>query len=160
MLMRNFPKSAMRPDTDGINHINIYSKGKTELGKFLSHFHGHYIETEDGGFECLEGYWYWLYFRDDVFQIMDGLAAKLHAHELGKRRFRGDISPEEHMAKILRATTIKLDTAPAEIRTQLINNKLPFIHAYNRSGAYSFQSSMDVIIQHILKWRLTNWKSK
>ena len=26
------------PSKDGIDHINIYSKGKTELGKYLSNF--------------------------------------------------------------------------------------------------------------------------
>lgn len=27
-----------KPEMDGIDHINVYSKGKTELGKLLSNF--------------------------------------------------------------------------------------------------------------------------
>jgi hypothetical protein len=42
---------------DGITHINIYSKGKTELGRWLSNFTYHPIETEDGKFDSVEGYW-------------------------------------------------------------------------------------------------------
>lgn len=32
-------------DIDGIHHINIYSKGKTEVGKWLSNFSYSLIET-------------------------------------------------------------------------------------------------------------------
>ncbi len=45
---------------DGVDHINIYSKGKTSLGRFLSNFVQADIETEDGDFASVEGYWYWL----------------------------------------------------------------------------------------------------
>lgn len=45
---------------DGIDHINIYSKGRTALGRFLSNFAQAEIETEDGEFASIEGYWYWL----------------------------------------------------------------------------------------------------
>lgn len=45
---------------DGVDHINIYSKGKTSLGRFLSNFAQADIETEDGNFASIEGYWYWL----------------------------------------------------------------------------------------------------
>ena len=37
-----------KPKDDGITHINIYSQGKTQLGRFLSNFEPSPIETEDG----------------------------------------------------------------------------------------------------------------
>jgi hypothetical protein len=48
------------PKKDGIEHINIYSKGRTALGIFLSNFTQCDLETEDGEFSSIEGYWYWL----------------------------------------------------------------------------------------------------
>ena len=48
------------PTEDGITHINIYSKGQTELGKMLSNFAKFPIQTVDGNFMSVEGYWYFL----------------------------------------------------------------------------------------------------
>jgi hypothetical protein len=49
---------------DGIDHINIYSKAKTVLGKVLSNWSplpdGKPILTLDGPFQSVEGYWAWL----------------------------------------------------------------------------------------------------
>lgn len=38
----------INPEEDGITHINIYSKGKTDLGRMLSNFAKFPIETVDG----------------------------------------------------------------------------------------------------------------
>jgi hypothetical protein len=53
-------KSSIDSKQDGINHINIYSKGKTELGRLLTNFARTPIETPFGHFESGEGYWFWL----------------------------------------------------------------------------------------------------
>lgn len=45
---------------DGITHINIYSQGKTELGKFLSNFTYSPVETTHGHFLSLEGYYHYI----------------------------------------------------------------------------------------------------
>ena len=45
---------------DGIDHINIYSKGVTYVGRALSNFSAHDVITTDGTFSSIEGYWYWL----------------------------------------------------------------------------------------------------
>ncbi len=65
-----------KPENDGIDHINVYSLGKTNLGAKLSNFYkhtivltsddidaaierkGHYPERTE--FESIEGLWYWL----------------------------------------------------------------------------------------------------
>ena len=46
----------INPQNDGVDHINIYSKGLTELGRFLSNFEHILITTEDGDFNSIEGY--------------------------------------------------------------------------------------------------------
>jgi len=48
------------PNQDGVTHINIYSKGRTDFGKMLSNFYKFPISAVDGNFESVEGYWYWL----------------------------------------------------------------------------------------------------
>lgn len=53
------------PETEGINHINMYSKSKTPLGVMLSNFYYYPIKTLDGDFSSVEGYWYWLGISDN-----------------------------------------------------------------------------------------------
>ena len=50
----------INPKQDGISHVNIYSQGKTELGRMLSNFYHYQVITKDGNFTSVEGYWYWL----------------------------------------------------------------------------------------------------
>lgn len=51
----------MNPKDDGITHINIYSKGKTELGRLLSNFADTpFVHPRHGKFKSVEGFWYWL----------------------------------------------------------------------------------------------------
>lgn len=48
------------PKNDGIDHINVYSGGATELGRLLTNFAHTPFENEYGKFESVEGFWYWL----------------------------------------------------------------------------------------------------
>ena len=44
---------------DGMTHINVYSKGKTEIGRWLSNFAYSPIDLgNEGYFSSIEGYWY------------------------------------------------------------------------------------------------------
>jgi len=64
------------PENDGIDHINVYSQARTELGRFLSNFAHCPQNTPDGVFQSLEGYWYWLKTYDDRLRNLYGLDAK------------------------------------------------------------------------------------
>lgn len=70
------------PNEDGITHINVYSKAKTELGRFLSNFAHSPVNTPDGHFESLEGYWYWLKTYDDYLRELYGYKAKEYGKKL------------------------------------------------------------------------------
>lgn len=54
------------PATDGVNHINIYSKGVTSVGRVLSNFYtpSEPYDTAHGTFVSLEGYYHWLRVAD------------------------------------------------------------------------------------------------
>jgi len=119
-----------KPLNDGKTHLNIYSKGKTELGRFLSNFAYCPIETIDGPFASIEGYWYWLSCRDERLRIAYGFAAKYTGRQLGGNDWMDD---EDFKMRICAAIAAKLETPTA--KDLLTKNKellkLPFVHYYS-----------------------------
>lgn len=82
------------PTNDGIDHINVYSKGKTGLGRGLSNWAEWRVTIEPhGSFLTLEGYWFWLQWRDDYLRDCSGYQAKgyneLRERALGKQHIEG-----------------------------------------------------------------------
>lgn len=50
----------MLVDLDGVTHVNAYSKGNTELGRWLSNFtKAEFYHPQYGRFTSMEGFWYW-----------------------------------------------------------------------------------------------------
>lgn len=116
-------------DEDGITHINCYSKGKTELGRFLSNFAHAPFDCQDGHFESIEGYWYWLscvHERREELRTVYGFKAK----ELG-RELRSEDYPEipDFQERIWNAVRAKFN-ANNYMRSLLIQSKLPLVHYY------------------------------
>lgn len=100
------------PSEDGITHINIYSKGKTEIGRFASNFAFSPFECEDGKFDSIEGYWYWLTInpsnpRRDELRKLYGFEAKRIGRELRGKDWNSD---EEFKKKICNAIKIKFES--------------------------------------------------
>ena len=159
IILMNTPRERMTPETEGVNHYNIYSQSRTELGKFLSHFTYHPVETfEHGQFDSLEGYWYWLKYRDPILRGLSGYEAKKHGQDLAKTRIPQMSSDDPKFIRdILFATSVKLHTMPPVLKLRLSQSRLPLIHAYEHQGKYSFQSSMDFIIAHINRLRLQGY---
>ena len=129
------------PATDGIDHINIYSKSRSELGRLLSNFALVPFVCADGRFNSVEGYWYWLLcnlqpdaasdHRVDSLRALHGFQAKeLGRAILGKdRQWR---SPEVQSAfetKIFDALVAKTEVS-TRIRDLLQESPLPFAHYY------------------------------
>jgi hypothetical protein len=117
------------PENDGIDHINVYSKGKTQLGKFLSNFTLTPILTSDGKFSSIEGYWYWLgceHKDKEVLRDLSGFRAKQVGRELRAKDWQDS---NEFKEKILAAIKIKINTYPYILKL-FKENKLPFTHYY------------------------------
>ena len=135
------------PTLDGINHINIYSKGNTLLGRFLTNFSRSPFSCEDGDFESIEGYWYWLGSSKDEkaepLRKLVGFEAKKIGRELGCPDW---VEGDEFERKIIKA-----------IRNKIISNKsmceefkrseLPFVHYYNYGGKVVKVSNADWIME-------------
>lgn len=112
---------------DGLNHINIYSKAETELGRKLSNFAdlGFYW-LPVGKFRSIEGFWYWLSTRDDRLRNLHGYEAK----KLGMALSRDiNIQVPDFEKQIKIAILIKIISRP-ELLSEFLTSTLPFVHYY------------------------------
>lgn len=117
----------MQVAEDGITHINIYSKGKTLLGRLLSNFaNTPFNHPEDGMFKSVEGYWYWLSCKDDRLRDVIGFDAKKLGRELRAPDWCKD---PEFKRKVCLAIKSKLEQNPG-ILSLMKANSLPFAHYY------------------------------
>lgn len=115
-----------KPEDDGKTHINVYSKGLTELGQFLSNFADAPALTPDGEFASIEGYWYWLSCRDDRLRKLSGWLAK----SVGRRSKGKDwIKSADFKERIKTAIRMKLEAYP-DMYAELKACKLPLTHYY------------------------------
>ena len=116
----------LNPNDDGNFHINIYSKGKTHLGRWLSNFtHSPFTHPEYGRFESMEGFWYWAStgMEHHVLKSVWGFKAKQVGREFPK------IKNSKFRAMIKSAMRCKLKQHPSELEN-FVNSKLPFEHYY------------------------------
>lgn len=123
------------PAKDGIDHINIYSKAATELGRFLSNFAYSPIEVGvDGKFSSIEGYWYWLLTGDERLRSKYGYQAK----QLGREVLAGmqELPMTRSLTfqhKIEEALHVKMQSHPRWLQA-LRQCTLPLTHYYVYGG--------------------------
>lgn len=128
---------------DGVTHINIYSKGKTNLGKWLSNFTYAPISTEHGWFNSIEGYWYWLTTANDRLRNLSGHEAK----KLGEEsEVLVKLDSEIFITKIKRALDLKLKSDKPAL-SEFALSTLPFCHYYEYGGK-RVDAGYDWIIEH------------
>ena len=140
---------------DGITHINVYSRGKTELGKLLSNFsHTPFKLDKFGEFASVEAFWYW-YFSDtnnNDIRKLHGTQAKF----LGQRLMEGKkpeiLEIDEQV--IIAAIYTKLDQNPYII-DMLVQNDLPLAHYYvnSETGAITYKDEYIWITEAIERYR-------
>lgn len=114
------------PKDDGVTHINIYSKGATQLGRDLSNFAAmSFVHPEFGYFRSVEGFWYFLKTgcKHEEFRTTTGFKAK----QLGKTLERVECPGfNQH---VLEAIRCKLRQNVC-LRIALTASTLPFAHYY------------------------------
>lgn len=138
-------KGMILVEEDGVTHLNVYSKARTKLGRFLSNFAHAPVDLEDGRFESLEGYWYWLNTEQDNLRNLYGYEAK----RLGKMYGRREYAPrrDEFQARFKAALTAKLTQYPGAWK-ELKECKLPLTHYYVFGGTVKEAGHLWVI-EHI-----------
>lgn len=135
----------MKEDIDGVHHINIYSKGKTEIGRWLSNFAYSPIQTQHGWFNSVESYWYWLTTLNDRLRELHGFPAK----KLGKESEKiMEYSEEAFKEKIKKALDVKLKTNPRWVAEQV---NLPLRHYYEYGGKKIEKQEYNWIVEHLGK---------
>ena len=134
---------------DGVTHINVYSQGKTRLGRFLSNFAYAPIDTEDGRFNTIEGYWYWLAAGENPQkEILRGLSGH-ESKEYGRRLGCPDwINSEEFKQKICKAISQKMRSNPEMIKL-LAETNLPLTHYYVYEERMVIVSRGQWLLDHI-----------
>ena len=109
---------------DGVDFINIYSKGKTEVGRELSNWALHPINISIGKFSSIEGLIFFLGSFDDDLRGLYGFYAK----QLGEKRDREIRLPED----VFRGYIIEAMKCIAP--NIIIGEKLPLVHYYEYGG--------------------------
>lgn len=121
-----------KAENDGVDHVNIYSKAKTELGQLMSNFaHTPFVHPLYGKFSSLEAFWYWFSTgrQYDELRTTYGFMAKKKGQRFGK-------VPMDEVGfrkEIIRAIKIKAEQTP-RLKELLKECKLPFTHYYNFGG--------------------------
>lgn len=149
-------KSTIDPKHDGISHINIYSKGATELGRLLSNFaHTPVALPDHGYFASIEGYWYWLQTGQHHAELrkLHGFRAKQVGRQLRGPVVPGTLPSFEFEERIKIALRCKIEQHP-RIQTLLKESKLPFLHYYVTNGRVDDRTPGALwMIDVFTKWR-------
>ena len=69
----------INPLDDGLTHINVYSRSRSELGRICSNLtYSPFEHPEYGHFDSVEGFWYWLSLgqKFDEFRTLHGFQCK------------------------------------------------------------------------------------
>lgn len=129
------PGPLLLPELDGIDHINIYSKGETGLGKLLSNFACTEISTGfDGKFSSIEAYIYWLQtdsVNKETLRSLCGPDAKRFGRVLKKQKPR---KISEEVLKDMVRDALLSKASNIFLQRLLIKSSLPFAHYYVFDG--------------------------
>lgn len=128
------------PFFDGVTHINVYSKGITELGRMLSNFYNSpFVMEEYGLFESVEGFWYWWFKgRDESLRSMSGLVAKKYGQSIKK-----NYVVKEPDKQVIREAIFCKILQNKEITKMLCESSLPLEHYYWYTGTDGSISVLD-----------------
>lgn len=123
-----------KPQNDGVDHINIYSKGKTRLGVLASNFaHTPFKHPDYGHFASMEGFWYWLMLSKQFNDLRSLYGYRAKQYGIAKRAEAGaviaDTNTSEFKIEIKKALLCKFQQHD-EVRELLHESTLPLIHYY------------------------------
>lgn len=113
------------PKNDGIDHINIYSKGKTEIGRLLTNFAHTSFIYNDLKFESVEAAWYFFGTGQihHFLRNLHGAKAKIEGRKFPK------INLDNFNEIILECIRCKF-RQNRSLLLQLANTDLPLAHYY------------------------------
>lgn len=141
------------PLDDGVNHINIYTKSRTRLGRLASNLSTVTLEHPDyGWFASMEGFWFWLSTGQqyDELKVMKPHAAR----RLGKTLDRVQMDPKEFQYEICKALVAKVCNSQALRQLLRDSGDLPLVHYY----FYGKYEKFKVIVPPGHDWQMEFWE--
>jgi hypothetical protein len=129
-------------DEDGIKFINIWFKGKTQVGRMLSHFYeSPFIHPYFGPFNSMEGFWHYIQNveRDDALRSMSGMTAKNHGKKLSWHYV-------DNFHEIINTANFYKIEQNAELKKLVIESELPFTYYYLYEPTADAKGQPDVAI--------------
>jgi predicted NAD-dependent protein-ADP-ribosyltransferase YbiA (DUF1768 family) len=137
------------PDTDGVDHINIYSKGKTELGRLLTNFANTPFILDGVSFKSAESYWFYCKARRmdlpyEHFKDLDAYSAKSAGKKLA-----GEFEYTEEFKEEIRTGLKAKLRQNRHVLNLLVDSTLPLVHYY----AYGKPGSWKVTDQPVHYWQ-------
>jgi hypothetical protein len=135
----------INPMADGVEFINIWINGKTELGQYLSHFYkSPFIHPVLGPFNSMEGFWHYIRngAKDDSLRTLSGMAAKNH----GKRL---ECQYVANFQEIITAANFYKIEQNLMIKNLLVESDLPFMHYYLFTPVKADHSTVEPIVINI-----------
>jgi len=150
------------PNEDGITHINVYSKGRTIIGRLLSNFaHTPFTHPKYGRFHSVEGFIYWMGSGDEALRLMYGPQAKEYGRKAAENKKR--LPVWEFKQAIIEALRCKIEQN-IKVRFYLRSERadLPFVHYYVYGNKVITVPQWDWVIEELDKLRkeLRNEKNK
>jgi hypothetical protein len=142
----------INPSDDGVTHINVYSKGRTRLGRGLSNFdHLRFVHPRYGTFASMEAYWYWVAsgMTHDELRPLFGFSAKSQGIRLPKV----NLIPFEFQQLIVEGLICKISQHP-DLLKDFIHSTLPFKHyfVYGKVEPHVRQMVIDQTAKH--QWQM------
>ena len=120
----------INPKLDGVSHINISSRGRTFLGRFLSHRTLCELNMPEGRFLCVSAYWYHLTCKEDSrLSHVNGWETELLAAQLSPLPRKQQLPAAELQAKIKKALDAKIKWSEYW-QEEFTESELPFLHYY------------------------------
>lgn len=130
-----------KPENDGFDHINVYSKSRSKLGRMLSNFAHTPITIGENTFESIESWWYWMkmnninksaLFPTFTEEQLSEVKAKIgkEAKEYFRSLYKNDSSPFNPTKEELKGAYLQKLVEHPEVEKMLFNNNLPIAHYY------------------------------
>jgi predicted NAD-dependent protein-ADP-ribosyltransferase YbiA (DUF1768 family) len=145
--LRQNASATFGPATDGVDHVNVYSRARTEAGRLLSNFARTPFVLHEVRFESVEGFYHTMLVEDDALRLeiaaLWGREAKAWGKKSGKRpgdlvrTWDGRMVPfegEEFMLEFERSLRAKCEQNVDVRRALLSTGMLPLTHYYVMFG--------------------------
>jgi hypothetical protein len=136
------------PSEDGVTHINIYSKGKTDLGRLLSNFATLWVShPEHGNWPSIEAFYYWYGTgkTHDIFRELSPYEVKKYGKNLPK------VPVDDFQDQIRLMILFKIQYY-SNIREALKQTALPFTHYYTYGNGLDVKIIEKDADQWLVEW--------